>query len=59
MSTIREEVHKMAEKLPPDANWDDVMYEVYVRQKIAEGLRDAEQGRVLSHAEVRERFRAS
>jgi predicted transcriptional regulator len=59
MSTIREEVHKMAEKLPPDASWDDVMYEVYVRQKIAEGLRDAEQGRVLSHAAVRERFRPS
>jgi hypothetical protein len=59
MSTIREEVHKLAEKLPPDADWDDVMYEVYVRQKIAEGLRDGDEGRVVSHEEVKKRFRVS
>lgn len=59
MSTIREEVHKLAEKLPPDADWDDVMYEVYVRQKIAQGLRDADQGRVVPHEEVKKRFRVS
>ena len=59
MSTIREEVHKLAEKLPPDADWDDVMSEVYVRQKIAAGLRDGDEGRVASHEEVKKRFRAS
>lgn len=59
MTTIRDEVHKIADKLPADASWDDVMYEVYVRQKIAEGLRDSDAGRVLPHDEVRERFRSS
>ena len=59
MSTIREEVHKLADKLPPDAGWDDVMYEVYVRQKTAEGLRDGDEGRVVSHEEVKKRFRVS
>lgn len=59
MSSIREEVHKLAEKLPPDADWDDVMYEVYVRQKIAEGLRDGDEGRIVSHEEVKKRFRVS
>ena len=56
MSSIREEVHKLADKLPPDADWNDVMYEVYVRQKIAEGLRDGEEGRVVGHEEVKKRF---
>lgn len=59
MSTIREEAHKLADKLPPDAAWDDVMYEVDVRQKIAEGLRDGDEGRVVPHEEVRKRFRVS
>ena len=35
------------------------MYEVYVRQKIAEGLRDGDEGRVVSHEEVKKRFRVS
>ncbi|HEV3236181.1 MAG TPA: hypothetical protein VGZ25_04295 [Gemmataceae bacterium] len=36
-------------------NWDDVMYQLYVRQKIEAALKDAEEGRVIDHEEV---FRA-
>ena len=57
--SIREEVHKLADQLPPDADWDDVMYQVYVRLKIAEGLRDGDEGRVLPHEEIKKRFRVS
>jgi predicted transcriptional regulator len=58
MSTIREEVRDLADKLPENATWDDVMYELYVRQKIAAGVQAADEGRVVDHEEVKRRFLA-
>ena len=56
MANVKEEVQKLAEKLPPDATWDRVMYEVYVRQKIEEGEKAIAEGRTVSHEEVKKRF---
>lgn len=56
MNTVKEEVRDLAERLPDEATWDDVMYELYVRQKIAAGLQAADEGRVVPHEEVRRRF---
>jgi len=44
------------EQLPEDAVWDDVMYRIYLRQKIAAGLRDVENGDTVTTEEVRNRF---
>lgn len=59
MSTVREEVQDLAGKLRDDATWDEVMYELYVRQKIAAGLKAADEGRVVPHEEVKRRFLSS
>ncbi|HEY7215679.1 MAG TPA: hypothetical protein VIC28_13695 [Thermoanaerobaculia bacterium] len=56
MNTVKEEVRDLAERLPEDATWDDAMYELYVRQKIAAGLRAADEGRVVPHEEVKRRL---
>ena len=56
MTTVKEQVHKLAETLPDDATWDQAMYELYVRQKIAEGEKAVADGRVVPHEEVRKRF---
>lgn len=56
MSTVKEQIHKLAETLPDDATWDQAMYELYVRQKIAEGEKDIAEGRVAPHEEVKKRF---
>lgn len=56
MSIVKEEARKVIENLPEDATWDDLMYELYVRQKIEAGLRAAEEGRVISHEQVKQRF---
>ncbi|HKI04959.1 MAG TPA: hypothetical protein VKK31_23470 [Thermoanaerobaculia bacterium] len=56
MNTVKEEVRDLAERLPEEATWDDVMYELYVRQKIAAGIQAADEGRVVPHEEVRRRF---
>ena len=55
MSTtnIKEEMHRLIEKLPDDATWEDVMHAIYVRQAIESGLDDSEAGRVKDVEQVR------
>ena len=55
-SNIKTRVFETLESLPDDATWDDVMYRLYVRQKIEAGLKDVEEGNTLSNDEVRKRF---
>lgn len=55
-STVKEEARRLVEDLPEGATWDDLMYRIYVRQKIEAGLRDSEAGRTVDVAEVRARF---
>jgi len=43
-STIKEEARRLDEQLPDDATWEDLMYEIYVRQSIEEGRRQARRG---------------
>jgi predicted transcriptional regulator len=56
MSTVKDEVRKLAEQLPDSATWDEVMYEIYVRQKIADGEAAIAAGRTVPHADVKKRF---
>ena len=56
MSTVKEEIHKLADILPDDATWDQTMYELYVRQKIIEGEKAIAEGRVVPQEEVKKRF---
>ena len=56
MGAVREEALKLIDKLPVEASWDDLMYEIYVRKKIDQGVKAVEEGRVLSHEEVKQRF---
>lgn len=53
---LRQEAHELVDALPRNATWDDLMERIYVRQKIAAGLGDVEEGRVISVDELRRRF---
>lgn len=55
-TNIKQEAHRLIEQLPEDATWDDLMYEIYVRQAIEAGLADSKTGRTLAVKEVRARF---
>jgi len=55
-TTIKEEARQVIERLPDHATWDDLIYELYVRQKIAAGLQAADEGRLVPHEEVRKKF---
>ncbi|MEO6059399.1 MAG: hypothetical protein ABIQ05_05485 [Candidatus Limnocylindria bacterium] len=51
-TSIKTEAKRLIDQLPETASWDDVMYEVYVRQAIEQGRADIEAGRVVPHDEV-------
>jgi len=56
MGAVKEAALEMISTLPDDVSWDDVMNELYVRLKIEAALRDASEGRVVPHEEIRKRF---
>jgi hypothetical protein len=53
---IKEQARLLIERLSPDATWDDLMYQIYVRQAIESGIADSDAGRTLSVSDVRARF---
>ncbi|NIM13018.1 MAG: hypothetical protein GTO45_12900 [Candidatus Aminicenantes bacterium] len=54
--SIKEEAHRLVDKLPEESTWDDLMYEIYVRQAVESGLEDSKAGRTTDLGEVREKF---
>jgi len=56
--SIKSDAHSLVDSLPESATWEDLAYEVYVRQAIERGLADGEAGRVVSHDEAMARIRA-
>ena len=56
MGGVREEAQKLIDALPEESSWDDLIYQMYVRKKIAKGIEAAEQGRVVPNEEVKKQF---
>jgi predicted transcriptional regulator len=56
MQTAKEIARELIDRLPDTASFDDLMYELYVRQKIEAGLKAAEEGRTISHEEAKKRL---
>lgn len=53
MSSVKEAAQEVIERLRDDATWDDLMYELYVKQKIEQGIADVEAHRVVQHDRVK------
>lgn len=52
METAKEKVKKILDTLPDDSSFEDIQYDIYVRSKIEQGLKDIEEGSMLSLEEV-------
>ena len=55
-TSIKKAAARLVRELPESASWDDLMYEILVRQKIESGLADLRDGRKHDHASVRSEF---
>ena len=57
MGKLKENARKIIDQLPDDATIDDLMYELYVNEKIQNGLDAMEKSEVYSHEKVKKRFK--
>ena len=56
MSTTKQEALRLISRLPEEVTWEDIMYRLYVKRKIEQGIKAADEGRTVSHDEVKELF---
>lgn len=54
--TMKEEARRLIERLPENATWEDLQYEIYFRQAVEAGLKDSREGRTVPLEEARRRF---
>jgi predicted transcriptional regulator len=55
--TSKEEILAMIRSLPEDVTIEDVMAALAFRQKVDRGLRELDTGKVIPHAEAKQRLR--
>ena len=55
-NNIKQQALNLLEKLPENATWEDLMYEIYVRQTIEAGIEDSKAGRTIDVKKVRAKF---
>ncbi|MBN1216763.1 MAG: hypothetical protein JXA99_15150 [Candidatus Lokiarchaeota archaeon] len=53
MATEKENIIQLIKDLPDDVTLDDIMYHLYVKQKILRGLKDINYGKIYSHEDVK------
>ena len=56
MQSIKEKIHQILDKLPPDADYEDVMEAIYVQKQIDEGMEQLKNGEYISHDEIKARM---
>jgi len=56
MNTIKQDVIEMIRNLPEEVDYDQIMAEIYFKQKVDKSLRQINDGKVVSHTEARERL---
>jgi hypothetical protein len=56
MSKTKEDVIGWIRELPDDCTAEDILYRLYVRVKVQEGVNALDQGRVVSHEEAKRRM---
>lgn len=53
---LKDEAKKLIDSIPKLTSWDQLIYEIYVRQTIDAGLADSDADRTQPVEAVRERF---
>ena len=56
MEKWKDEAKKVIDRLPDNAAFDDLIYELYVNHQIQTGLKQLKEGKIVSHEEVKKRL---
>lgn len=52
----KKQIQDVVNRMPDEINIEDLMYELYVIDKIETGRREIREGKVLSHEEAKKRL---
>jgi hypothetical protein len=52
MTSAKKSAQQILDRLPDDADWDDIMYALCVKQKVERAQQAVAEGHAVSHAEV-------
>lgn len=55
-SNLKQQAHDLIDRLPDNAGWDDVVYEMVTRREIELGLADSEANRTTPVEDVAKEF---
>jgi predicted transcriptional regulator len=58
MKNPKTEALKMVEAMPDDIAWDSIVYRLFVRAKVEQGMADVEAGRVIAHDQMKKEIDA-
>lgn len=53
----KQAVRDLLDKLPDDCTLDEVLYHLYVLQRVSQGLVEADAGELIPHDQVRDELR--
>ncbi len=56
MQTAKQAARLLLDHVPDHASWDDIMYELYVKQKLETALKAVADGKIVSHEEAKRRL---
>ena len=56
MNAVKEHILHLANEMTDDETWDDVMYKIHVIQKIERSIKSCDEGRVISHEDMKKEF---
>jgi predicted transcriptional regulator len=59
MQTAKEEVLEILKQVPDNSTLEEIQYHLYVRQKIRRGIKDVEEGRIITQDEMERRMAKS
>ncbi len=55
MQTAKQAARLLLEQIPDQASWDDIMYELYVKQKLETALQAVAEDKTVSHEKAKRR----
>lgn len=56
MRNAKRSAIEVIENLPDDSSFEDIMERLYFLQKVEAGIKDIEEGNIVSHEEVKKRL---
>jgi predicted transcriptional regulator len=51
--TAKEAARQIIDQLPNEASWEEILYQLYVKQKIEAGMAAVREGRTVPHEQIK------